>query len=268
MGSIYVPVAATLDFVFARIGSRNLTVFILHHDLGAGRLRIHRINQMTIKEITPALCYTRSRQFAYSAVGSLILLCLLAAGCQSVLSPARSPIAQPAKSAAAAGDAFTLEVGDVLKISFPGTPSLDSTQSVRRDGKITMGMIGELSVVGRTPVSVEQELLKLYSTQLVSREVTVMVVSSSYAIFVSGAVMRPGKITVDRPLTALEAIMESGGFDEAKANLKEVKVIRQENDGTKSYVLNLKDALDGKASAPFYLRRSDIIYVPEKFSWF
>ncbi|MDB6115444.1 MAG: polysaccharide export protein [Lacunisphaera sp.] len=155
-----------------------------------------------------------------------------------------------------------------MKISFPGAPNLDSTQTVRRDGKITLAVVGEISVIGRTPTELEQELLKLYSTQLVSKEVTVMVVSSSYAVFVSGSVLRPGKIMADRPLTALEAIMEAGGFDSAKADMSAVKVVRQEEGGTKNYVLNLRLILDGKSSEPFYLKRSDIVYVPEKFSWF
>lgn len=155
-----------------------------------------------------------------------------------------------------------------MKISFPGAPNLDSTQTIRRDGKITLTMVGEILVIGRTPPELEQELRKLYSTQLVSKEVTVMVVSSSYAVFVSGAVLRPGKILADRPLTALEAIMEAGGFDNAKADMSAVKVVRQEDGGTKNYNLNLKLILEGKSSEPFYLKRSDIIYVPEKFSWF
>jgi len=56
--------------------------------------------------------------------------------------------------------------------------------------------------------------------------------------------------------------------DAAKADMTAVKVIRQEDGQTRNYVLNLKQILDGGATKPFYLRKSDIIYVPEKFSWF
>jgi len=62
--------------------------------------------------------------------------------------------------------------------------------------------------------------------------------------------------------------MEAGGFDYTKANLKAVVVIRQEGNQTKKYNLNLKRVMDGEVSEPFYLKPSDIIYVPEKFSWF
>lgn len=162
---------------------------------------------------------------------------------------------------------FKIEVGDVLKISFPGAPNLDSSQSVRRDGKITLGMVGEVQVAGLTPAQLEQVLLKLYATQLVSNEVSVMVVSSSFPVFVSGAVLRPGKIVTDRPLSALEAVMEAGGFAE-KADMGAVRIVRQEEGTTRNYTLDLKSVLEGKSSEPFYLRRSDIVFVPEKFSWF
>lgn len=189
-------------------------------------------------------------------------LLALVVGC---VTPApTTPVPADSKQA----EAFTLQEGDVLKISFPGAPNLDSSQTIRRDGKITLAMIGEVSAIGRTPPELEQELLKLYSTQLVSKEVTVMVVSSSYAVFVSGAVLRPGKILADRPLTALEAIMEAGGFDTAKADLSAVKVVRQQDGRTKNFTVNLKQVLDGNSSEPFYLKRSDIVFVPEKFSWF
>jgi polysaccharide biosynthesis/export protein len=200
------------------------------------------------------------RRLGRLALGTGLLVCL--AGCVTPSATA------PTEKSAPQAEAFTLQEGDVLKISFPGAPNLDSAQTIRRDGKITLAMVGEISAIGRTPTELEQELLKLYASQLVSKEVTVMVTSSSYAVFVSGAVLRPGKISVDRPITALEAIMEAGGFDTAKADLRAVKVVRQEGGGTKNYTIDLKLVLDGKSSEPFYLKRSDIIFVPEKFSWF
>jgi polysaccharide export outer membrane protein len=85
---------------------------------------------------------------------------------------------------------------------------------------------------------------------------------------VTGAVIRPGKILSNRPITALEAIMEAGGFDYTKAKLTAVTVIRHEQGGVKNCTLNLKLVLEGKQKTPFYLKPSDVVYVPEKFSWF
>jgi polysaccharide export outer membrane protein len=165
-------------------------------------------------------------------------------------------------------DAFTLREGDILKITFPGSPNLNNIQQIRTDGKITLPLIGEVQAAGVTPVDLRQKLMDLYAPQLSSKEVTVEVQSSSFPVYVTGAVLRPGKITSDHPITALEAIMEAGGFDYTKANLKAVMIIRQEGNQTKKYNLNLKLEMEGNSSEPFYLKPSDIIYVPEKFSWF
>ncbi len=165
-------------------------------------------------------------------------------------------------------EAIVLREGDVLKISFPGAPNLNSTPTIRRDGKITLQVVGEVNAAGLTPAELEKELIKLYASQLTLKEVTVAVESSSFPVFVTGAVIKPGKISSNRPLTALEAVMEAGGFDFTKANLKAVKVIRQEGGQVKNFTLNLKDVMEGKNPRPFYLKPSDIVYVPERFVWF
>ncbi len=92
--------------------------------------------------------------------------------------------------------------------------------------------------------------------------------SSSFPVFVTGAVVRPGKVLSDHPLTALEAVMEAGGFDYTTANTRAVKIIRNQDGVMKHYVVNLQRILDGKGGAPFYLQPDDIIYVSERFELF
>lgn len=165
-------------------------------------------------------------------------------------------------------DPLSLREGDGLRIVFPGAPNLNNEQVIRRDGRISMPLVGEIVAAGITPSELEKRLLEAYASQINTKEVTVTVISSSYAVFVSGAVMRPGKIISDRPLTALEAVMEAGGFDNAKADSKGVIVIRTENGRTVNLRIDLKAVIEGKQSQPFYLKPSDIVVVPDKFSWF
>ncbi|HEY5914507.1 MAG TPA: polysaccharide biosynthesis/export family protein, partial [Verrucomicrobiae bacterium] len=168
---------------------------------------------------------------------------------------------------AAKPDVIVLREGDTVRVSFPGAPNLNTVQQIRRDGRITMPLVGELPAAGLTPVDLEKELLKLYGPQLQTKEVNVAVEASAFPIYVTGAVLRPGRINADRPLTALEAIMEAG-IDHNKANLKKVRVIRNESGQTKHHILNLKNVLEGGSDVQFKLRPQDIIFVPEKFSWF
>jgi len=195
-------------------------------------------------------------------VGALALL-LFATGCQIPSGNTQAAVG-PQKQ-----EMLTLREGDVVKISIPGAPNLDTVQTIRRDGRIVLALIGEVQATGLTPADLQAQLAKLYAPQLVSKEVIVSVVSSSFPAFVSGAVLRPGKIVADHPLTALEAIMEAGGPDYTKANLKAVVIIRQEADGkTHNYTLNLKGVIEGKQNEPFFLKPSDIVYVPEGFNLF
>jgi polysaccharide export outer membrane protein len=204
------------------------------------------------------------RHPAWLLTGTAIGISLLfaAGGCQA---PTDAATVQQGQKQA---EAQTISEGDVLKIEFPGTPTLDTTQAVRRDGRITMSIIGEVVVTGMTPSDLEKDLAKRYTGQLLSNEVNVTVVSSSYSVFVTGAVLRPGKIQPDHPISALEAVMEAGGFDSTKADMEAVVVIRQVPGGTKNFILDLKKIIDGKSSEAFYLKPSDIVFVKEKFSWF
>jgi polysaccharide export outer membrane protein len=189
-------------------------------------------------------------------------------GCATTPAASSGQTGQGPVAANQVQEELNLKEGDVLKISFPSVPSMDTTQPVRQDGRITLPIIGEFVVTGKTTDGLSKELLELYSSQLVSKEVTVTLLSSNYTVYVTGAVLRPGKIVTDRRLTALDAIMEAGGFDKAKADLKAVVVVRQEDGQTKSHTVNLQQVFSGGPSAPFYLKPFDSVYVPEKFSWF
>jgi polysaccharide export outer membrane protein len=212
------------------------------------------------------------RSFVWLA---MLPLALVAAG---MLTGCQTQISQTAalkEQAAMAGELtrtnselIKFKEGDVLKITFPSSPTFDTTQQVRRDGRITMSLVGDVDVVGMTPSELEKKLLDLYATQLTSKLVTVEVVSSAIPIYVTGMVLRPGKIMSDHPLTALGAVMEAGGFDFNTANPKDVVVIRREGNIMKNYHLNLRDELKGKQSEPFFLKPYDIVYVPQRFSMF
>ncbi|MCX8091625.1 MAG: polysaccharide biosynthesis/export family protein [Verrucomicrobiae bacterium] len=203
-----------------------------------------------------------TRTWPHIALGVAVLAL---AGCQAT----HPGLQQAMQQAAARPEAVPLREGDVLRVSFPGSPNLDTQpQPIRRDGNISLPLIGEVKAAGLTPAELEKTLVEKYAPQLVIKEVRVNVVSSSFSVYVSGAVLRPGKITADRPLTALEAIMEAGGPDPTRANLKNVTIIRHDDGKTQNYTINLRNVLKGYSAEPFYLKPSDIVYVPERFTWF
>ena len=192
-----------------------------------------------------------------------LLLAAVAAFSGCATSPADKAAYQ---AAGARSETIILREGDMVKIAFPGSANLDSTQQIRREGKVALPLGGEVAAAGLTPEELQQKLAG--ATQITTKEVTVAVLSSAFPVFVTGSVLHPGKILSDHPITALEAVMEAGGFDFTTANMKAVKIIRHENGAVKNFTVDLKLALSGKNSTPFYLKPDDIIYVPERFSLF
>ncbi len=204
----------------------------------------------------------QSSFFVFSLLAAALLM--FSSGCDTTKPTVVRSSSPP--SGAEPSEPIILSEGDVLKIAFPGTPNLDTTQQILRDGNIMLPLGGEIQAAGKTIENLKKELVDHYANQLVSKEVNVTVQSSTFPVFVNGAVIRPGKVLSDRPLTVLDAIMEAGGFEYSKANLKAVRVIRTKPAG--NFTFNLKGVLNGDVPEPFYLKPQDIVYVPEKFQWF
>jgi protein involved in polysaccharide export with SLBB domain len=214
------------------------------------------------RAICPRFDLSVFNRIGSSAAAALLATIMVLSGCNSNPPSAGMPVTVPT-------DVQTLSSGDVIKIEYPGTSSMPSTeQTIRRDGRINLTIIGEVKAADKTPSELENELKQAYASQLTSKEVKVTVVASAFSVYVGGAVMKPGKIMPLRAVTVLDAIMEAGGFDETRANKKNVRVLRQEGNQVKTYYVNMQDVLNGVQKDPMYLKAHDTVYVPEKISWF
>lgn len=217
---------------------------------------------------------TVTRGFVWWSTVSAALVALMLCGCKTSKQSQQAQIAKAAAQARASDaeqkqpESLLLREGDAVRITFPGAPNLNTVQAIRRDGKIALPLVGEVQASGLAPTALEKKLIELYGPQLQTKEVTVSLESSAFTVYVTGAVLRPGKVISDRPITALEAVMEAGGFDYNKANLKKIRVIRNIKGKPEYFSLNFKTVMNGKEAEPFQLRPSDILYVPERFTWF
>lgn len=204
------------------------------------------------------------RTWPVAAPAGLLLTAALAfTGCQSMPEPKPNAAVKPPVTTAHE-DKIILREGDVLKITFPGSANMDTVQPIRRDGKLNLPLIGEVEAVSLTPDELQKKLVELYATQLSSKEITVQVQSSSFPVYVTGAVIKPGKVLSDHRLSLLEAIMEAGGPNYDTASLKAVRIDRIENGEMKHYIIDVKAILMGNETQPFYLKPNDIVYVPQR----
>lgn len=168
-------------------------------------------------------------------------------------------------SASKAEPSGTLAVGDVLRFTYAGAPEFNQTQKIQPNGKVSLPTVGGVQAAGRSVGSLQASLTSMYESTLNDPTVVVAVEQPAAVVYVSGEVNTPGKVPLDRKLTAFEAVMESGGFSKL-ANPKQVFVIRTESGKQNRYPLNLKDTLSGYESQPFYLRPFDVVYV-QRSNW-
>lgn len=199
-------------------------------------------------------------------LAAVLLVVLSGCGTTNTHSAGNWPMTPKAQTTTNDND-VVLHEADVVKVVFPGDEKMDTTGTIRRDGKLTLPVIGEVTAAGKTPEQLRKELVERYSKEIVSsQDISVVVVSSSFTVYVTGAVLKPGKVVADHPLTVLEAIMEAGGYDDKTAQLKSVKVVHTVNGKTTTHVVNLKGVQSPGAPVDvFYLEPFDIVIVPEKF---
>ena len=190
------------------------------------------------------------------AIGCALLFSCV--GCQPTEISSLPPEAVVARTSTGA-----LAAGDVIRISFSGTPELNQVQSINADGKISLPLIGEVTAGGKKLKAFQNELAELYKSQLQNTQVIVTQEKSAIPVILSGAVARPGKLILDEQTTVLEALLQAGGVTNI-GNLKKVRIIRVVNGKHYTQIIDLNPAMQGRPSRVFYVKYGDIIVVPER----
>jgi polysaccharide export outer membrane protein len=209
------------------------------------------------------LHFIRQAQTARCEVLLVALALTACTACRGPSSPpALSPLVAPDNSFST--NSTQLREGDVIKVTFENATNLNAVQTIPFDGIIALPLIEPIKAAGKTIADLESTLTVLYKPQIKTSEIRVARLSSAATYSIGGAVLKPGKFPLDRPITVLEAVMEAGGVDHARAKLSEVSVLRIENQQRVNHRVNLKRALQGRETNLFYLKPFDIIFVPEK----
>lgn len=156
----------------------------------------------------------------------------------------------------------TLSAGDVIAVTYPGAPELNTTQRIQANGRVSLPKVGDVSASGKSVASLQSQLTGMYTSHLQNPTVLVAVETAAAGVYVSGEVTKPGKIPLDRPMTAFEAVMEAGGFSKF-ANRKQIVVVRSQGGKHQRYALNLDDTLSGANHNAFYLRPYDTVFVKQ-----
>jgi len=182
----------------------------------------------------------------------LIFVALACGGCQSPLPPLPNP---PGPKTA-----VRLSPGDSIKVTFAEESDLDQTQKIRRDGKVSLPLIGELTAAGKRLMDLQREIISRYEGKLDNPEVLVTLESGTATVIVSGFANKPGKIDFNRPTTVFQAIMEAGGVSDY-GSLRNIHLTRIINGEQRTETINLRPAIRGEPIDPEYVQDGDVIYI-------
>jgi polysaccharide export outer membrane protein len=161
---------------------------------------------------------------------------------------------------------YRIQVGDTLSVNFFKTTQLNQTLKVGPDGDLYLPLVGRIRVAGRTVDEITEELIEGFRKEMVDPQITVSVAQfSGLFVHVAGEVKNPGLQPYSGHLTAVQAIMDAGGFDD-RGRRKSVLLIRRDKDGRAvGTMIDVKAILkDGQFAGDVPLAPSDIIYVPMK----
>jgi protein involved in polysaccharide export with SLBB domain len=161
---------------------------------------------------------------------------------------------------------YTIQVGDVLDITFFKTEELDRQVTVGPDGEVYLPLVGRIKVVGRTVDDITAEITEGYRKEMINPQITLSVAEfSGLEVYVSGEVVIPGTQPYRGGLTLLQAISAAGGFNQ-RARRKEVLLIRPGPDNQPlGTIVDVKQIQrKGALSNDIPLAPLDIIYVHHK----
>ncbi len=160
---------------------------------------------------------------------------------------------------AAEDSAYKIRQGDILDVSVWGDETLVKVIRVLPDGSISFPLAGHVSVAGNSPAEVEKSITKKLKKYLPDPEVTVIVQSTDgNKVYILGKVNKPGVIPLQGPMTILQALSISGGFNRF-ADLDEIKILR----GKKILDVNYTNLIRGEGLEFNYsLQADDTILVP------
>ena len=206
-----------------------------------------------LKSSTQATCGKNGELGGVHCCFALIAIAALAcAGCQTKWPPLPYP---PGPYTA-----VRLSPGDTIKITFAENADLDQTQKIRRDGKVSLPLIGEVQAAGKRVMDFQNQLIGRYDEHLDNPEVLVTLETSPATVIISGFAGNPGKVEFDRPTTVYQAIMESGGLGDY-GSLSNIHLTRIINGVQRTESLNLKSSIRGQPVQPEYVQDGDVIYI-------
>lgn len=195
--------------------------------------------------------------------GRLVALLALALVLQACASTSAPPVETDAPPTFI--DEYLVGIGDSLSVNIWRNPDLSVSVPVRPDGRISMPLLGDVDVGGKTPETIAEEIEQGLADYVRDPQVSVIVNSvgsNEYVnrVRVTGAVRSPVSLPYRPGMTVMDVILEAGGPTEF-ANRTAARLYRQ---GSAVREIDLRAILDrGDLSTNYRLQPGDVLTVPQ-----
>jgi polysaccharide export outer membrane protein len=137
-------------------------------------------------------------------LSSLLIVFMLAAP----IATAQTPPVRPALL----DKDYVIGPEDVLDIQVWGSKDLNQTVFVRPDGRLSLPLVGEIAVGGKTVQQLQDHLTDVYQKTVKGAVVTIIVKEiRSRPVYFIGGFAAPGAVQLTRQLTLLQALSVVGG---------------------------------------------------------
>ncbi|MGE0859514.1 MAG: XrtA/PEP-CTERM system exopolysaccharide export protein [Gammaproteobacteria bacterium] len=184
--------------------------------------------------------------------------------------PFGGPEAAPTEAAGAKDYNYIIGPGDSLSVFVWRNPELNTTVTVRPDGKFSTSLVEDLEASGKTPTALAREIEKKLGEYIRDPLVTVTVGGfiGEYAeqVRVVGEAAKPQALPYRKNMTALDVMIEVGGLTDFAAGNR-ATLVRNASAGGERYRVRLEDLIkDGDIDANVAMQPGDVLIIPE--AWF
>jgi polysaccharide export outer membrane protein len=176
-------------------------------------------------------------------------------------SPAAPSREAGAKPAPVLPDRYVINPLDTLSVTVVGEPDLTNKYKVDIDGGITLPYVGRQSAAGLTISDLQTKIASLLKQGYLQNPQVLIDVDQfkSRAVYVTGKVRIPGKVTINGPsITLMDALALAGSTLADASTLITV----QHQKGGELVTVHRKDLELGKAGFDVILEDGDVVNVP------
>lgn len=190
---------------------------------------------------------------------------LLAATVLLSAAPAcHTPLRGPWPTTHTASSDYRIGPGDIIRVSVWQNQELSSRVTVRPDGAVTLPLIDEVQVAGKTVPEANHLVGERYRRFIAAENHVTLVVEEihSYRVYVLGRVNHPGEFESRTPVTVMQALALAGG-PLRLADTNGIVVLHREGDAPpRRYLFSYDEATAGRLEMNFMLSSGDTVVVP------